>query len=100
MLREVNARELTELEALYTRIEPLGYERVEQMLAVLCAVVRNSSGFGGKKRKAAKPTDYLPKYDKAPKKQLTLEERILAAKRLTVSMGGKVVGADGKKVEF
>lgn len=75
---------------MYTRIEPLERERLETMLGILCAVVRNSNAWG-KRKKGAKPEDFIPKYDREQPRTRTIEERKEALKQFTLMMGGKIV---------
>ncbi|GFH38919.1 hypothetical protein SCWH03_51820 [Streptomyces pacificus] len=64
---------------------PLGPERMDGLLAMLCATVSNTAR--GKGRKAT-PKDFLPQWDRGPKEAMDWQSMLAAAKAMNRRLGG------------
>ena len=62
----INAREFAEWIA-YDHIEPFGEERADMRAGIISSTIANS--VRGRNRRAYKPKDFMPQYDKQTKRQ-------------------------------
>jgi hypothetical protein len=75
----------------FDRIEPIGEERIERMLALVCAVIANCHRTKGRKWQVK---DFLPDYQREPGERMTVEQSADFLKSLCVAMGGTINGGN------
>lgn len=85
LLARTTSAELTEWMAYEQATGPLGPERADQLVAMLCAVVANANRGKGRK---AKPKDFVPKWDQ--REEQSLEEQLAAVHAINTTLGGTV----------
>lgn len=74
----------------YYSLEPWGEERADYRSGVVCATIVNSNPYRKKGSPAAKPEDFVPDYDREPRKRQTPADMELAARCITLAMGGEI----------
>ncbi|GGN46795.1 phage tail assembly protein T [Streptomyces fuscichromogenes] len=84
LLARTSSAELTEWMAYEQIAGPLGGARHDILSSVLAAVVANTAR--GKNTRAAQPTDFLPKWDRA--RRMDWREMLANVKSLNRRMGG------------
>lgn len=89
LLRRLSVKQLTEWMA-FAELEPFGPGREDLRAGVLAAVTANSAFGRGKGAKSYKPSDFFETL-KPPTKRMSADELAAEAKRMTRSMGGRVV---------
>lgn len=85
----ISSRHFEELAA-EERIEPRGEFRADLRNGILCATVVNC--WRGKGTARAKPSDFMPRFDKPQTRDQTPEEMMAAMRAWTRLLGGEVVG--------
>ena len=83
MLSRMSSKELMEWIAFFT-LEPFGSEAQFMGHAITASTVANVNRPKG--RKAYKPDDFMPKFEK---KEQTVDEMIQIAQAMTIAMGGE-----------
>jgi len=83
MLSRMSSKELMEWIAFFT-LEPFGSEIDFMGHAITASTVANVNRPKG--RKAYKPDDFMPKFEK---KEQTVDEMIQIAQAMTIAMGGE-----------
>lgn len=74
-------------------MEPFGEERADLRMGILAATIANVNR--GKKGKSYKPTDFMPFYKGATRKQ-TPQEMMKTMLSMTKLAGGKIIDPKGK----
>lgn len=85
LLARISSRELTEWMAYEQMAGPLGAERHDQLVAMLCAVIANANRGKGRK---AKSKDFLPRWDQ--REEQSLQEQLAAVHAINTALGGTV----------
>jgi hypothetical protein len=90
LLSRMSSRELTEWEA-FTRVEPIGEEREDIRIAILSALIANTSRDIKKKPDPFSPVDFIIDYwepVKPVKQEPNWKANLMMAELITIALGG------------
>jgi len=96
LLAELSTREFDEWLAYY-QIEPWGEERGDVRAGIIASTIANVNRNPKQRRKPYSPKDFMPVYDKPPKRQQSTEEMLRMAEMITAAMGGQDLRAKRKE---
>lgn len=88
MLGELSARQFDEWIAFYS-IEPWGEERADLRAGIVASTVANVNRNAKQRSKPYSPKDFMPVYDKPPKKAQTMEEMLRVVEVMNAAFGGQ-----------
>lgn len=88
LLAELSARQFDEWIAFYS-IEPWGEERADLRAGIVASTVANVNRNPKQRSKPYSPKDFMPVYDKPPKKQQTMEEMLRVVEMMNTAFGGQ-----------
>jgi hypothetical protein len=87
LLARIDSRELTAWMA-YERVAgPLGPERADMQAAIIASTIANANR--GKRGRAFKPEDFIPKWDQIRPQQQTEQDHLRLVQALNRAMGGR-----------
>jgi hypothetical protein len=97
MLDEIPSPLLTEWMA-YDQLDPIGEERGDYLIAMLCSVIVNSNPYRGKDSPVAKAEDFMPFMDQEERKQIKMK-RVRDAFMSMVGESNPLVDKNGRTLK-